>query len=229
MLAGGPTKPGRRGSHTTVRELQTCTFEAPALQNTTKIQREDLPERERMKVSSSDFGGREKKSIQNFGRSRWIGAWIRRRLSGGEAHGIIEHTTHTNNIAHHIQAHTRLGMHQHVGPRQFVHLEATSTSQQAPPTRHHQQAPPTGTSLTLHHRQLHQAPPSCCASVAVLTKKTHRDKNFPRRIGTKVTCKLLCEGQNENGCSRLTKKNKRLTKKTDPSWDNTKKDSLGQK
>ena len=26
---GGPTRPGRRGSHTTVRELQTCTFERP--------------------------------------------------------------------------------------------------------------------------------------------------------------------------------------------------------
>ena len=33
-----PPRPGHRGSHTTTRELQTCTFE---LQNTTKIPRED--------------------------------------------------------------------------------------------------------------------------------------------------------------------------------------------
>ena len=38
---GGPTRPGRRGSHTTTRELQTCTFERPGTSNTTKIPRED--------------------------------------------------------------------------------------------------------------------------------------------------------------------------------------------
>ena len=32
--------PGR-GSHTTARELQTCTFQGPGASNTTKIQRED--------------------------------------------------------------------------------------------------------------------------------------------------------------------------------------------
>ena len=43
---GGPTRPGRRGSHTTARELQTCTFHGPGASNTTKIPRKD-PKREK--------------------------------------------------------------------------------------------------------------------------------------------------------------------------------------
>ena len=38
---GGPTRPGRQGSHTTTKELQTRTFEGPCASNTTKIPRED--------------------------------------------------------------------------------------------------------------------------------------------------------------------------------------------
>ena len=60
-----PTRPGRRGSHTTARELQTCTFEGPGLQkhhqNSTR-----RPPRERRKNEIS--GGREKKA-RNFGPS----------------------------------------------------------------------------------------------------------------------------------------------------------------
>ena len=43
---GGPTRPGRRGSHTTARELQTCTFQGSCAPNTTTIPREN-PQREK--------------------------------------------------------------------------------------------------------------------------------------------------------------------------------------
>ena len=56
-----PTRPGRRGSHTTARELQTCTFVRPGASNTTKIPRKRPKEREkRMK----NCGGRGKKSAK---------------------------------------------------------------------------------------------------------------------------------------------------------------------
>ena len=55
---------GRQGRHTTVRELQTYTFEGPVLQkNTTKVQRED-PSRERRKCEIS--GGKEKQKRAKF-------------------------------------------------------------------------------------------------------------------------------------------------------------------
>ena len=57
----GPTRPDRRGSHTTARELQTCTFERPGASNTTKIPRKRPKEREkRMKT----VAGEEKKSAK---------------------------------------------------------------------------------------------------------------------------------------------------------------------
>ena len=56
----GPTRPGRRGSHTTARELR-AHFRAPALQNTTKIPREDPPERHR---NSETVAGKGRKSAK---------------------------------------------------------------------------------------------------------------------------------------------------------------------
>ena len=54
------TRPGRRGSHTTARELQTCTFHGPGASNTTKIPRKD-PNRERRKKI---VAGKGKKSAK---------------------------------------------------------------------------------------------------------------------------------------------------------------------
>ncbi len=54
----------RRGSHTTARELQTCTFQGPGASNTTKIPRKRPKEREkRMK----NCGGRGKKKREILG------------------------------------------------------------------------------------------------------------------------------------------------------------------
>ena len=61
---GGPTRPGRRGSHTTTRELQTRTFERPGPSNTTKIPRED-PQRGKKRMNLN--GGTGKKKTRNFG------------------------------------------------------------------------------------------------------------------------------------------------------------------
>ena len=59
LLRETPAALGPAGLLSTTRELQTRTFERPGASNTTKIPREDPPEREeRMKIS----GGREKKS-----------------------------------------------------------------------------------------------------------------------------------------------------------------------
>ena len=52
---------GRRGSHTTARELQTCTFEGPGASNTTKIPRKRPKEREKR---IKNCGGRGKKSAK---------------------------------------------------------------------------------------------------------------------------------------------------------------------
>ena len=59
-----PTRPGRRGSHTTTRELQTRTFERPGASNTTKIPREDP---ERGKKRTNLVAGEWKKKARNFG------------------------------------------------------------------------------------------------------------------------------------------------------------------
>ena len=56
-----PTRPGRRGSHTTARELQTCTFQGPGTSNTTKIPRERHPERHR---KSETVTGKGRKSAK---------------------------------------------------------------------------------------------------------------------------------------------------------------------
>ena len=54
--------PGR-GSHTTARELQTCTFQGPGASNTTKIQREDT---QRDTMRAKRWREREEKA-RNFG------------------------------------------------------------------------------------------------------------------------------------------------------------------
>ena len=61
------TRPGRRGSHTTARELQTCTFERPGASNTTKIPRKG-PTREGEK--NKNCGGRRKKKRKILGPHR---------------------------------------------------------------------------------------------------------------------------------------------------------------
>ena len=54
------------GLHTTARELQTCTFQAPAFKNTTKIPREVHQKREeRKKIVAGDE--KKKKKTRNFG------------------------------------------------------------------------------------------------------------------------------------------------------------------
>ena len=58
-----PTRPGRRGSHTTARELQTCTFERPSASNTPKIPRED-PQRGKKRTN---FAAGQGKKARNFG------------------------------------------------------------------------------------------------------------------------------------------------------------------
>ena len=60
---GGPTRPGRWGSHTTTRELQTCTFERTGASNTTRIPRKRPKERKKNKKLWRE---REKKA-RNFG------------------------------------------------------------------------------------------------------------------------------------------------------------------
>ena len=60
---GGPTRPGRRSSHTTAREHQTCTFERPGVSNTTNIPRED---HQRGKKRTNFVAGEGKKK-RNFG------------------------------------------------------------------------------------------------------------------------------------------------------------------
>ena len=57
------TRPGRRGSHTTAPELQTCTFEGPGASNTTKIPRKDP---KRQEEERKLWREREKKA-RNFG------------------------------------------------------------------------------------------------------------------------------------------------------------------
>ena len=54
---------GPPGLHTTVRELQTCTFERPGASNTTKIPRED-PQRGKKRTN---FVAGEGKKARNFG------------------------------------------------------------------------------------------------------------------------------------------------------------------
>ena len=59
---------GPLGLHTTARELQTCTFERPGASNTTKIPREDPPEREeRMKFPAGEKKKRKMLGPHPFG------------------------------------------------------------------------------------------------------------------------------------------------------------------
>ena len=58
-----PTRLGRRGSHTTARELQTCTFHGPGASNTTKIPRKE-PKREK---EERKLWREEEKKARNFG------------------------------------------------------------------------------------------------------------------------------------------------------------------
>ena len=55
------SRPGRRGSHTTARELQTCTFERPGASNT-KIPRED-PQRGEKRTNFAAGQGKKKREI----------------------------------------------------------------------------------------------------------------------------------------------------------------------
>ena len=55
---GGPTRPGRRGSHTTARELQTCTFEGSGASKHQQNSTRRPPEREK---KNENEGGRGKK------------------------------------------------------------------------------------------------------------------------------------------------------------------------
>ena len=65
-----PAASGPPGLHTTTRELQTCTFEAPALQHTTRIPREDPRETQKER----NGGGKGKKKRENFGPPTPFGA-----------------------------------------------------------------------------------------------------------------------------------------------------------
>ena len=70
----GPRRVGP-GFHTTVRELQTCTFQVPGASNTTKIPREDLQEREERKKNVAEEG---KKKARKFWAPTLRGPTIRR-------------------------------------------------------------------------------------------------------------------------------------------------------
>ena len=65
-LSPGPPDPGRRGFHTTTRELQTCTVEPRRFKNTTKIPRENPPERRR---KNKKLWREREKEAPNFGHS----------------------------------------------------------------------------------------------------------------------------------------------------------------
>ena len=58
-----PTRPGRRSSHTTTRELQTCTFERPGATNTTKIPRKRPKERAKRLKKTVAGEGTKKREI----------------------------------------------------------------------------------------------------------------------------------------------------------------------
>ena len=58
-----PAASGPPGFHTTARELQTCIFEGPGASNTTKIPREDPPERHK----KSEMVAGEGEKARNFG------------------------------------------------------------------------------------------------------------------------------------------------------------------
>ena len=154
--SGGPP-----GFHTTTREPKRAHLSAPVFKNTTKIQREDPPEREERKK----FPAGERKKSAKF--------WAVQGKGGpaeggpGERPKNLERTHHTHQQApptgttnrHHQQAPPTGTTNRH-------HQQAPPTGttnrhhQQAPPTgttnRHHQQAPPTGTTNGHHQR----APPT---------------------------------------------------------------------
>ena len=60
---GGPKRTDRRGSHTTARELQTCTFQGPGASNTTKIPRKDPQENERRKKTVAGEGKKKREIL----------------------------------------------------------------------------------------------------------------------------------------------------------------------
>ena len=133
LSCASPVWWGRRGF---TREPKRAHLRVPVFKNT-KIQREDLPEREEKIVFC---GGREKKE-RNFGRSRGRAAWRRGVRGGGPK------ILNTSN-RHHQQAPPTgtSNRHQQQAP-------ATGTS-----NRHQQQAPATGTNRhqqapTAQHQQ----------------------------------------------------------------------------
>ena len=84
---------GPPGLHTTARELQTCTFQGPSLQNTTQIPREDLQENE-------NCGGRGQKTakfwaLRRRGGPREEGGSGRGGSGGRRSGGAPKSWTHT--------------------------------------------------------------------------------------------------------------------------------------
>ena len=94
---GGGPNPDRRpglvgppGFHTTAREPKRAHLSVPAFKNTTKIQREDLPEREERNFRW------ERKKERNFGWSRGRAVrWMGVRVRGPKI--LNTPTTHINN------------------------------------------------------------------------------------------------------------------------------------
>ena len=116
-----PIKFGPTGFHTTARELQTRTFEGPGASNTTKIQREDPPERKRrMKFPVGERKKRAKfwavgGAVQRSGPARRSGGAIGGRRGGPgrkctrpkNLEENFEHTTHTTHNTHMIGQNTK--------------------------------------------------------------------------------------------------------------------------
>ena len=130
-----PSLVGPPGFHTTAREPKRAHLSAPVFKNTTKIQREDLPEREETKKFSVGEGKKER----NFGRS---GEGRSGGGGPGERPKNLEHTHHTHTNNNHQQAPPTSTTNRHHQPQAPT---GTNRHQQAPTgTNRHQQAP-TGT------------------------------------------------------------------------------------
>ena len=126
---------GPPGFHTTTREPKRAHLSAPVFKNTTKIQREDLPEREERKK----FPVGEKKKKRNFGRSR--GRAVRRRGFRGRGPKILyTPTTHTQTTTtRHQQAPTGTNRHQQAPTGTNRHQQATTSNNNGTTTEQQQQ------------------------------------------------------------------------------------------
>ena len=154
LSCGEPRRPGLVGppvvSHDSPR-AQTCTFGGPGLQKHPKIQREDLPEREK---KERNFRLEREKKERNFGRS-----------GGGGVRG--RPTNNTNR--HHQQAPPTGTTNRH-------HQQAPSTGTT---NRHHQQAPPTGTNqaTTKHQPSNNQEQPRTKTMTTTTTENLATTQN----------------------------------------------------